>query len=185
MAVRYRSSAGSALISVTQVLTLANRIDASWFTPESAWRGQVVHALTEAFDRHEALVIPVGLEGYLDAYAAFVRSVKPVYGGSEVQVTNDVLRLGGRIDRVCVDVFGRPGLLDLKTGAPSAWHGQQLSAYNVLRPTGNRWALYLRPDGRYRLTAYTDPLDHRRFMFDLAQTRGTVLADGDHWVAAA
>jgi hypothetical protein len=161
---------------------LAGRIDATWFTAESAWRGSVVHALTEVYDRGEALHIPAGLEGYLAAYAAFVKTVRPVYLASEEKVVSPLLGFAGRIDRVCGDLFGNPGLLDFKTGEPAAWHGQQLAAYNVLRPTGNRWACYLRPNGRYKLVTYHDPRDHRLFMFDLAKRRGTVTADGDHWI---
>lgn len=185
LAVRYRSTEGVALISVTQVLTLAGRIDPTWFTDEAAWRGQVVHDLTEVFDRGEPLIIPPGLEGYMDAYAEFLAIVRPVYAASELKVRNDVLGLGGRIDRICSSLFGLPGVLDFKTGEPYQWHGQQLAAYNVLRPTGARWACYLSKNGRYRLRAYNDPVDHQWFMYDLARTRGTVMADGDHWVAAA
>lgn len=170
---------------MTQVLTLADRIDTTWFTPESALRGQIVHDLTEVFDRGEPLNIPAGLEGYMEAYAEFLAIVRPVYAASELKVWNALLGLGGRIDRVCSSLFGMPGVLDFKTGDPMPWHGQQLAAYNVLHPTGARWACYLSKNGRYRLRAYNDPVDHQRFMYDLARTRGTVMADGDHWVAAA
>lgn len=185
MAVRYRSTSGTPVISVTQVLTLAGRIDATWYTEAAAWRGSEVHRLTEAFDRGDPLTIAEGLDGYVAAYAAFVATVKPVYLATELKVVHDGLQLGGRIDRVCADLFGDPGILDFKTGAEAAWHGQQLAAYNVLRPTGRRWACYLRPTGRYKLVPYTSPLDHRRFMYDLAKKRGTVLAEGEYWFPAA
>jgi hypothetical protein len=194
MAVRYRSSTGSALISVTQVLSLAGRIDSEWFTPESALRGQVVHDLTETLDAlqldsadlpkwRDHLPVPDELQGYIDAYAEFLQVVRPVYEASELKVTNGLLGLGGRIDRVCSSIWGTRGLLDFKTGEPMPWHGQQLSAYNVLHPTGSRWACYLGKAGRYRLQMHEDPQDHRKFMFDLATTRGTVTAFGDHWVS--
>ena len=180
--VRYRVE-GRPLISVTQVLTLAERIDRTWFTPESAERGRIVHALTEAFDRGDPLVIPPGLAGYVEAYASFLAVVRPVYVASEVAATSALLGLGGRIDRVCADLFDRPGLLDFKTGDPAPWHGQQLALYNRLRPTGPRWACYLRANGTYRLRRYTDPADDRRAMADLARVRGTVTVDGDFWIA--
>lgn len=183
MAVRYRSAIGQPLISVTQVLQLAGRIDLTWFTEESRVRGQTVHDLTEKFDRGEALVIPPGLEGYMDAYAEFVATVRPIYLASEVAVTSELIGLGGRIDRVC-RIWDQPGLLDFKTGAQSAWHGHQLAAYNALLPTGSRWACYLGKTGGYRLVQYDDPMDHRRFMFDLAKTWGTVTPDGDYWISA-
>ena len=184
--VRYRSETGTPLISVTQVLTLRGRIEQQWFTPESAARGTAVHELTEVYDMDTKLAgftCPEKLRGYLDAYAAFVKTMRPIYHATEVKVTNALLGLGGRIDRV-VDLFGDPGVLDIKTSVPALWHGQQLAAYNVLRPTGSRWGLYLRANGTYKLKDYTDPIDHRRFMADLAAIRGTITADGSYWVTA-
>lgn len=185
LAVRYRSTAGRPLISVTQVLNLAGRIDTTWFTDESRWRGQVVHALTESFDRGDPLEIPSGLEGYIEAYASFKAVVRPVYIDTEVSVWSEELGFAGRIDRVCASVFGEPGILDFKTGGASAWHGLQLAAYNALRPAGARWAVYLGKTGRYRLVPYTDPEDYRRFQYDLARVRGSVLPSGDFWTIAA
>lgn len=185
LAVRYRGSGGQPLISVTQVLQLAGRIDVTWFTAEAARRGQIVHDLTEAFDYGWDLEIPPGLEGYLDAYATFMAVVKPVYSDIELAVTNDLLGLGGRIDRVCLDIFGSPGILDFKTSPHHAWHGQQLAFYNLLHPTGTRWACYLRKDGSYRLRQFEDPLDHRKNMFDLARVRGSVTPHGDYWIQVA
>lgn len=179
---RYRAN-GTALISVTQILTLAGRIDSTWFTKASAERGSIVHQLTEAIDAGASHYVPEGMQGYLDAYGAFLKTVRPVYLASEVQVTNASLGVGGRIDRVCADLFGAPGLLDFKTSDPYPWHGQQLAFYNLLQPTGNRWGCYLRADGRYKLITYHDPQDHRRNMYDLARVRGTVTAEGDFWVA--
>ncbi|MDO8795385.1 MAG: hypothetical protein Q7J25_12270 [Vicinamibacterales bacterium] len=180
--IRYRSATGKPRISVTQVLTFAGRINTEWFTEESCWRGTAVHRLTEQYDRGESFVTPPGLGGYLDAYATFLAVVRPVYADIELKVQSDELDLGGQIDRVCLELFGRPGHLDLKTGPPYPWHGQQLAGYNQLKPTGARWCLYLRDDGTYRLKMYDDPIDNRRFVFDLATVRGQVLPDGDHWV---
>jgi hypothetical protein len=187
--VRYWGSRGTPLISVTQILTLAGRIDATWFTAESAERGRAVHAATEQFDRGEASALRDDWRGYLEAYAAFMATVKPVYHASELAVCSETLRYGGRIDRVCKDLFGSPGLLDFKTSAvESAWHGQQLALYTTLLAyegvtMGPRWACYLRPDGRYKLRQYADHEDYRRSTYDLARALGTVTIAGDHWVA--
>ena len=183
--VRYRSpSSGRPLISVTQILTLAGRIDDRWFTEESRDRGIAVHKLTEDMDRGGHFIIPPGLGGYADAYAKFLAVVRPTYAGSEVEATSDLYELGGRIDRVLADLWGFPGILDFKTGDPLPWHGQQLAGYNLILPSGPRWACYLRPNGSYALKQYDDPQDHREFVYDLARKRGTVLPDGDHWIAA-
>jgi hypothetical protein len=180
--VRYRLDNGVPLISVTQILGLAGRIDSQWFTPESARRGQIVHDLTEVFDRGDPLEVPPDLMGYIEAYTAFVATVRPVYVESEVRVTNAALGVGGRIDRVCGDLWGAPGILDFKTGDPQPWHGSQLAFYNFLRPTGPRWGCYLGANGRFKLKQYDDPNDHRQNMYDLAQVRGTICASGDYWV---
>ena len=118
----------------------------------------------------------------LNAYLAFLTQVQPVYAASEVQARSARLGLGGRIDRVCTNIFGSPGLVDFKTSEPYPWHGAQLAAYNVLHPTGARWGVYLGATGRFRVKQYDDPMDHRRFMFDLALVRGSVTADGDWWL---
>lgn len=185
MQVRYRDETGRALISVTQILTLANRINTDWFTPEAALRGQIVHDLTERVDRGEAVYVPPEVMGYIEAYQLFLTTVRPVYQASEVAVRNAILGVGGRIDRVCADLFGAPGLLDFKTGEPYPWHGQQLAFYNLLKPTGARWGCYLGANGRFRLKQYDDPHDHRQNMYDLAHVRGTVAADGDYWMPVA
>lgn len=180
--VRYRLASGEPVISVTQILTIADRIDDTWFTKESAERGQRVHDLTEQIDRHESLDVPSNLEGYVEAYLEFLAVVRPTYHASELKVVNAVLGLAGRIDRVAT-IFGAPCLLDFKTSEPYPWHGQQLAFYNLLHPTGARFGCYLQKNGRYKLRAYDDPADHRRNMADLAAVRGTVTADGDFWTA--
>lgn len=167
---RYTDSTGRPVISVTEVLTRAGRIDTTGFSPEAAERGTRIHALTEAFDYGESPDVPSALVGYLDAWWAFTATVRPVYApdGIERRVVSDALRLGGRIDRVCLDLFGGPALLDIKAGSPKPWHGEQLAFYNRLCPTGPRYAVYLMDDGRWKVQQYTDPLDDRRAMEDLA-----------------
>lgn len=168
------------MISVTQVLTLAGRIDKTWFSPEAAARGQAVHSLTEAMDRGESLNVPEGLWGYVEAYQMFLAIVRPTYEATELEVQADCL--AGRIDRVCSNLFGTRAILDFKTGGRSAWHGQQLAAYNALHPTGARWACYLGANGKYGLQLYEDPADHRRFEYDRASAIDMVTNDGDYWI---
>ena len=181
--VRYRTGAGRPLISVTQILTVTNQIDAAWFTPESALRGQKVHDLTEVYDKGELYNFPEDVEGYLDAYALFVRDVRPAYRESEVELIHPTLGFAGRIDRICDDIYGHPGHLDFKTGVKLPWHGQQLSGYNLLRPTGVRWACYLGKNGKYKLKRYDDPTDHIKFMHNLIETRKRVCNHGDDWIS--
>lgn len=167
MDIRYRSSTGSPLISVTQVLGLAGLVDDRWYTPESAERGKDVHELTVIFDKKDRpLHIGPGLHGYIDAYADFVATVKPTFIAAELQVQRDdaTLRLAGTIDRVCSQIFGHPGHVDLKTGDPEPWHGLQLAGYNLLKPQGSRWCVYLGSNGRFRVKQYGEASDYGRFM---------------------
>lgn len=181
--VRYRSAAGVPRLSVTQVLTYAGRIETQWYTPEACRRGQAVHAWTEAWDAGR--VAPLddpSYVGYCEAYAAFTAEVKPVWAGIEQEVQSEAWQLAGRIDRVAAELVGRPGILDVKTGGPAAWHALQVAAYNAMRPTGLRWVLYLRANGTYRLERFDDATAYRVFFYEVARVHGMVLADGDHWM---
>lgn len=183
--IRYRLADHTPVISVTQVLSLAGRIDSTWFTPESASRGEFVHRWTEAFDRGDSLQpLSVELMGYLEAYAAFKAVVKPEYCGSEVVVTSACHRVGGRVDRLCADLLGEPAIMDIKTGPKYPWHASQLAAYNTIHPTGATYGLYLQPNGRYTLKRYSDPLAYRQFFEDLARAHRQVSPSTDRWLMA-
>lgn len=179
--VRYRSAVGKPRISVTQVLTIAGRIDRTWFTEESVRRGSIVHAATESYDRGEIMDVPPELMGYVEAYATFLAVVKPIYVASELEVQSEPWNLGGRIDRECVDFFGDPGIVDFKTGPFYPWHGDQLAAYNAMHRVGARWTVQLSSNGSYRLKRHDDPQDYRRFFYDLARVQLRVYPDGDYW----
>lgn len=178
--VRYRLD-GVARLSVTQVLTLAGRIESQWFTPEAAARGSAVHAWTEAFDRGEEQALPAEWLGYAEAYVRFVAEVRPRFEAIELEVHGDRLDVSGRVDRVCGHLFGGPAVLDIKTGAAADWHGQQLAGYSLMTRKRRRWTLHLRPDGDYRLREHVDPLDYRRFEYDVARAQKRVYPDGDFW----
>lgn len=189
------------MIGVTRILTTAGRIDARFFSPDAAERGTLLHALTEQFDAGTLRRVPDGLHGFMDAYAAFVGTVRPIYGspdwwhrsamladsptyghllddGNSVERYVQHARLGvrGRIDRLCVDILGYPAVLDLKFGAPLPWHAIQLAAYHRLCPAGARFAVYMTIDGRYKVRQYSDPRDDRRFMADLDTARRRLAA---------
>lgn len=176
---------GHPRLSVTQILGLAGRIDRQWFTPEAAERGECVHYYCEQIDRgHDPHPLPADWQGYAEAYLSFLYTVKPVWAvdGIEREVYHPVWQIAGRIDRIATDIFGHPGILDIKTGSKSPWHAHQLAAYNVMHPTGTRWALYLSVSGRYQLRRHTEVYAYREFLYDVARWRGTVTARGDYWV---
>lgn len=163
---------GAKVPSVTQILTLTGRIETRWFTPEGAERGRRVHAFAEQADRAtldgavflQEREIPDEIGGYIEAYRAMVRDVRPVYDAIEAAYWHPIERYGGRPDRGCRRIFGGPGTLELKTGAEADWHGVQLAGYERLRRRGSRWACYLQANGRYKIRQMTSADDHDEFL---------------------
>lgn len=199
---RYRLPDGRQLVSVTQVLKISGRIDPRLMQADAAARGTAVHTLTERFDRKDDVATRGELAGYVDAYAKFIGEVKPEFGDPdwiqrqfklnwlseapgygliddqagavERRVRSAKYRAAGRIDRICRQIFGHPGIVDIKTGQPQKWHGEQLAGYNRLCPTGQRVGVYLQATGNYRVKVYTDASDDRKFMADLARVLAIV-----------
>lgn len=162
------------LPSVTTVLKEAGLIDDSFYTPEAALRGTVVHEC--------CAIINMGLEidedtiddaarPYVDAYRRFLESVGERFQVDKVEHrvhsaafgyagTTDIL---GKFDR-------RPMVCDIKTGDPAPWHAVQLAgyaaAYTVI-PL-ERYCVYLNSDGEYGLRHYTDPSDRTAFLSAVA-----------------
>ncbi len=151
--------------SITQLLKAAGKIDATWYTPEAAARGTAVHALCAAHalgslsvEEYEGPLRP-----YLLAYDAAVGILKPSVTHVELPVIHRGHGFGGRIDLGCI-LFGRRGLVEIKTGAWAAWHGVQLALQAELLSQDigvpakalARRGLYLRPDGKYRVHTFED-----------------------------
>lgn len=177
--------AGQQVPGVTTVLKAAGIIDTTFLRNQAALtRGTRVHSMCEAVDatvagrqadRHEAAVALCALSGelgYMRAYRQLLFDHKPRYTHVEHGLLHPTLRFGGRPDRICADLAGGgPAILEIKTGSPASWHGVQLAAYQMLFPTGARWVVYLKPDGRYNLTRVTGSDDYGRFMQALADYR--------------
>jgi hypothetical protein len=164
---------GREVPGVTSVLKAAGIIDTKFLNNQEALRrGTQVHQHCEWVDRevklaHAIAVAPIEkpIDGYVNAYAAFLRDHAPRYTHVEQGLLHGALRFGGRPDRICADLCGRgPAILEIKTGSPAPWHGVQLAAYQLLFPTGSRWVVYLRPDGRYHLQRVIGPDDYGRFL---------------------
>ena len=69
----------------------------------------------------------------------------------------------GKPDRVGT-LDGKPCIVDIKSGAPAAWHGIQLAGYAMLLDGGStdRVGVYLSED-KYRVKRYDDANDYRVF----------------------
>lgn len=180
--------AGRRVPGVTEILKAAGVIDATFLRDEAALRrGTIVHMCCELADKERVAqaVMPSfqmfgdmgAYAGYLDAYKRFQHDHAPRYTHVEAGMLHATLRFGGRSDRICADLCGQgPAILEIKTGHEAAWHGVQLAAYQMLFPTGSRWVVYLRPDGRYKLRRASDPADYGRFMQALADYRDRRIA---------
>lgn len=165
---------GEVVPSVTQILAPLysfDRIPPDVLERKSAI-GVAVHSATELIDiddLDESTVDPA-IVGYLDAYRQFLADEQPEWIYSEQQFAHRIWRFAGTLDR-----FGRMrdglAMLDLKTVAElSPAVGPQTAAYEFLRQhhdedesSAARFALQLKPNGRYVLQQYRDADDARVF----------------------
>lgn len=172
---------GQTVPSVTQCLKAAGIIDTTFLNNQAALeRGTRVHRCCEIIDedRRSAsstaamLALTIDEQHYRYAYERFVYDHAPRYTHVEVGLLHATLRFGGRPDRICADLAGQgPAILEIKTGSKAAWHGVQLAAYQMLFPTGARWVVYLKPNGRYSLERCTDAQDYYTFIQALTDFR--------------
>lgn len=147
------------LPSVTEILRSTGLIDASWFTPEARERGRAVHMACEFYDQGDLDedVLDPAIAGYVEAYKSYRAYIglASSHEWIEMPMQDKTGVYAGTPDRV---LSVRPrGIIDIKSGAPMAWHGIQLAAYvNMLDDpfSYSRFGLYLRQDGKFRLKEY-------------------------------
>lgn len=146
---------GTKVPGVTTVLRAAKLVDPTWFTEEAKRKGTIVHDLTMQIDQESTLISRLSPKwdvlGEVEAYLKFRAEIRPRYRLIEVPMLHPVLLFGGKPDRVCSSLMGSPAVLEIKTGSPARWHGVQLAGYQLLEPTGARYVLYLKPNGKYVL----------------------------------
>lgn len=158
--------AGRRVLSVTQILHRAGLASSDWYSEDAARRGTEVHRLLENFDRglSGTLLIDGPYQGYLAAYGRFIEESGIEYSEIEQPEYSDTYGFAGTPDRTAR--FGhRIAVLDIKTGGAQPWHALQTAAYALL--VGNwmeRFALYLRTDGTYRLVEHGDDTDYDVFL---------------------
>jgi hypothetical protein len=158
---------GTKVPGVTTVLRAAKIVDPKWFTEEARKKGTLVHDLTMQIDQSSIRTSPLlpnsVVPGEVLAYRKFLRELQPRYRLIEVPMLHPVLRFGGKPDRVCSNLLGSPAVLEIKTGSPASWHGVQLAGYQLLEPTGARYVLYLKPNGKYWLEQCKRAEDYDEF----------------------
>ena len=163
---------GEKLLSITQILKAAGKIDTRWFTQASRDRGTLVHDWTMDidFDVLPSLQdVSPDLRPYLSAYKLFISIERPVMLAIEVPAVHSVFRFGGRIDRQ-VRMRKRAGVLEIKSGVMNRSHQLQTAMQAMLmsEETGippdvlGRWTVYLKKlgdRGRFTLEEHRDPAD--------------------------
>lgn len=165
-----------------------------WHVPaavlkEAAEFGTRVHVLTEDYDRNNATYLPRFYDlpdrerACLDAWAAFRHEARFQKTHVEYRVHHEALGYAGTIDRIGILhdaalAHGRRVIIDIKTSEPHDWHGVQLAGYYLAaRSQGladmmtDRYAVYLRDDGTYRLRRYDAPDDISVFIAHLKKNR--------------
>lgn len=166
---------GRELIGVTAALKAADLIDTEWFTPEATLRGTYVHEACAMLDDDALDFIDPAYAPYVDAYRHFLDDLTPTWAYIEHKVYDLARGYAGTLDRVGF-LNDKWVLVDLKTGADQPWHGPQTAAYARLMPHANglkpdRYGLYLRKDGTYRLEPFPDRNDEEVFFAALRLAR--------------
>jgi hypothetical protein len=158
------------LPGITSVIRWAGHSDDEWCTRDALARGSAVHAATLALDLGDEPVLPAAWAGYLDAYRAFRQALRCEWRELEHPRYSLPLGFAGTPDRAG-SVSRREAVVELKTaqsGARVAWHGYQLAAQDLLlggvRGMRQRLAVYLLPDGRFKVLEYDGPADYLHFL---------------------
>lgn len=169
---------------ITGLLQQAGLVDAQWFKPEHAERGERVHRLCAdldlgVFDKAKD-VVAGDVQGYLLAYER-ARVVLGFVEWEHVEVpfVNWSWYFGGRPDRFGT-ILGARAIMDIKSGAETTAAPIQTALQAILLephvgiPAEGipRYALYLKKTGKFKNVPHTDPkdLDHARRI--LAQFAG-------------
>ena len=159
---------GIRIPGTTEIIKSADLIDDTNFTPESRDRGTRIHRAILYWlqkDLNERSVCESDLR-YLDAFKRFVAETgfKASVKECEQPRYHPVYLFGGTID-IVGKLSGHYVLIDIKTGFPQPWHGLQLAAYLLLvHVPPERYGLYLRSDGTYRLESYNNRNDSKIFL---------------------
>lgn len=161
---------GLVVPNVTLILALSGLVDATWYTEEGRRRGQAVHVATQFIDEGDidwSSIHPT-VAPFVEAYQRFKAESGFKPRQVEQRVFNEVYLYAGTVDREG-DLHGADVIVDIKTGDPAPWSALQTAAYAACYDTPHqRFALWLRNDGTYRLEQHSDRNDIRVFLAALA-----------------
>jgi hypothetical protein len=185
---------GEVLPHITGYLKAGQLVDDRWFTEAHSERGRCVHTLTADYDLG-AIEDPAEStsrhKGYLLAYAAAKRLLRPEWDHVEVPFVNWDYRFGGRPDRLGL-IAGGLALADIKSGveqkAMAPVTGNRVVAVAAVQmalqailvaptlalPAESifRYGIYVKSTGKFKVVPYTDARDFdvaRRLLRDYRQ----------------
>lgn len=157
---------GEVLPHITGMLEATGWIDDRWYTEESRERGSAVHRLTADFDlgaldpsRCNSTYRP-----YLLGHVKAMSIAMPFWLHVEEPMVSAAEGFGGRPDRVGT-LYGAQAILEVKTGGVEDAHEIQTALQAILvapelrlpAESIQRYALYLKPDGKFRLEWHKRP----------------------------
>lgn len=164
----YIDAAGCVLPHITGMLEQTGWIDDRWYTEESCERGKEVHRLTASYDLG-ALDVPSCVSRYRAYLLAHVKAMgieRPDVLAVEEPVVHPRFRFGGRPDRTWL-LRRLLAVGEVKTGAHEKSHQIQTALQAILVAVDSpippehvgRFALYLRPNGKFTLEEHRDRRD--------------------------
>lgn len=156
-------------VGLTEDFNAIPNIDMDWYGD----RGTKIHLATHLYDINDLVEESVDprIKGYLDAYKLAKKEIGFSVLRSEVKVCDPLRKFAGTFDKETVFlgdhgfIPGDLAIFDIKSGQPHPSHGLQLAGYaqGNRTPTHQRFGLYLKSNGKYRLKQYTDMSDFNIF----------------------
>lgn len=171
---------GRNLTSVTQALKGAGLVEydsiPASVLERARLRGTAVHAACHYLDDGDSLdwtTVDPEIVGYIRAWENFKKETGVEILAMETPMYHPVYFYSGTPDRD-IRLNGRRGVLDLKTYEVKDWTGIQLAGYEMMMRGKDapldRWGLWLKQDGKYRLTPFKDYNDEKVFLSCLTIT---------------
>jgi hypothetical protein len=157
-------------IGVTRTLVESGLVDDSYFSDKARGRGRLAHFFAERIATNTLSFSPVdtSIVGFMIGLRRFLDRYTPTVINAEVLLANAPKLLAGTAD-LDVYMLGALGVIEIKTGTPTPWHGLQLAPYAYMLDGSKwldrvRWGLYLTERGGFRLKEYDDPTDLDYFL---------------------
>ncbi len=167
---------GNRMISATGILKVCGDVDTTWYKPEHAKRGSIVHAGCHhiglgrinwpAWEEKYPEIIP-----YLRAYQKFLADSCFEPKICERPHYHQNLRYGTTIDNIGKWKLSHTEIVEIKSGKMMDWTAIQTALQAMAWYPNSyfdipRWGLELRNDETYKLARFDDPND-----FNVAQCK--------------